>query len=288
MLPCVALEREGELFLFDCGEGAQIGLRRYGLRWGKLAALFISHLHGDHITGILGLLMSLQMADRVAPLALIGPPGLERYVRTSQRLLNTGFGFHLEFVETPGGGWIWEAEQYAVRALPLDHRTRCIGFRLEESERPGEFHVDAARRLGLEPGPAYGRLQRGESVAAPDGAIIRPDQVLGPARPGRAFAYVTDTRPCEAGVELARHADLLIHEGTFAEAEAAEAHARGHSTVVDAARIAARAGARQLVITHISPRYADSRPLEAEARAHFPQVSLASDGQEVEIPRRDA
>jgi ribonuclease Z len=276
-LACVALQRSGELILFDCGEAAQIQYRRAGLPFGKLTAICISHMHGDHVTGLMGLLMSLQMAERTAPLALYGPPGLEEYVRCNRRTLHTAFGYRLEFVQARDAQILWETDEYRVRCAPLDHRLFCLGFALEEASRPGRFNLERARELGVPEGPLFGRLQRGETVGLPDGRAITPDEVLGPARRGLKVAYCTDTRPSSAAVELARDADLLIHEGTFAADVAAEANMKGHSTVVQAAQIARRAGARRLALTHISPRYADASILREQARSVFPESVVVDD-----------
>jgi ribonuclease Z len=276
-LACVAVQRAGELILFDCGEAAQIQYRRAGLPFGKLTAICISHLHGDHVTGLLGLLMSLQMADRMAPLRLYGPPGLEEYVRCCRRALHTAFAYRLEVVEARGPRLLWEAGEYSVQCRPLEHRLFCLGFALEERTRPGRFQLERARELGVPEGPLFGRLQRGETVVLPDGREVRADQVLGPPRRGLKLAYCTDTRPSAATIELARGADLLIHEGTFAADMEAEANAKGHSTVVQAAEIARRADVRRLALTHISPRYADSGMLREQARAVFADSVVVDD-----------
>jgi ribonuclease Z len=271
------VQRQGELFLFDCGEAAQVQFRRGGLPFGKLAGIFISHLHGDHVTGLMGFLMTLQMAERTAPLRLCGPPGLGEYVRCCRRALHTAFGYRLEIVETREARLLWETPQYRIRCAPLDHRLFCLGFALEEEPRPGRFRLEQARALGVPEGPLYGRLQRGEAARLPGGGLVRPEQVLGPPRPGLKLAYCTDTRPCAGTIELARDADLLIHEGTFAADVGSEAHMKGHSTVAQAAEIARSAGVRRLALTHISPRYADVAPLRNQARAIFPESQVMSD-----------
>ena len=287
-LACVAVQRAGELILFDCGEAAQIQYRRAGLGFAPLTAVAITHLHGDHVTGLMGLLMSLQMADREEPLDLYGTPGLGEYVRCNQRVLKTGWDYPLNLTEQEGPHVFRETSAYRLLSAPLDHRgTPCLGFRLEEFPRPGRFDLGTARALGVPEGPLFGKLQRGETVTLPDGRTISPDQVLGPARPGAVLAYCTDTRPCSAAVELARGADLLIHEGTFAGDMRTEARRKGHSTVVDAAKIALDAGVRQLVITHLSPRYVDVSPLLAEARAVFPNTRIARDLMRVEVHHRE-
>lgn len=286
-LACVAVQRQGELFLFDCGEAAQIQYRRAGLGFAPLGAIAISHLHGDHVTGLMGLLMSLQMAGRTEPLDLYGTPGLNEYVRCNRRALHTQFGYGLRIREEGGPALFRETPAYRLTAAPLDHRLLCLGFRLEENARPGRFSVEAAEALGVPPGPLFGQLQRGETVQLPDGKQVSPDQVLGPPRPGAILTYCTDTRPCAAAVELARGADLLIYEGTFDASMPDEAARKGHSTVADAARVAQAAGARQLVITHLSPRYQDVSGLLAQARAIFPNTRIARDLWRVEIHHRE-
>jgi ribonuclease Z len=286
-LACVAVQRGGELFLFDCGEAAQIQYRRAGLGFARLTGIFISHLHGDHITGLMGLLMSLQMADRTLPLALVGPPGLAEYVRCSRRALHTHFAYPMRILEARSAQLVRATESYEIRCEALDHRLLCFGYAFEERPRPGRFDVEAARELGIPEGPMFGRLQRGEPVTLPDGRLVRPGQVLGPSRPGAKLAYCTDTRPCPAAVALARGADLLIHEGTFDADLADEAARKGHSTVVEAAGIAREAGVRRLAITHLSPRYIDPRPLLARAQAVFPETIIAEDLTRIEIYPRE-
>jgi ribonuclease Z len=290
-LPCVALQREGELFLFDCGEAAQIGMRRAGLGWARLEGLFISHMHGDHVTGLPGVMMSLQMVGREAPLTLVGPPGLEAWVRCFRRSLQTGFSYPVRIVEADGPGVVWEAPAYQVRCAPLDHRLFCLGFTLSEHDRPGRFNLERAKALGVPEGPLFGLLQRGETVEIPvaggGSRAVRPEEVLGAARPGLTVSYCTDTRPCPNAVELAQNADLLIHEGTFDGSMPEEAAAKGHSTVVEAARVAVEANARELVITHISPRYVDMTPLKEQARAVFRNTRFARDGKVFTLERRE-
>lgn len=286
-LASVAVQRQGDLFLFDCGEAAQIQYRRAALGFAGLSAIFISHMHGDHVTGLMGLLMSLQMADRVEPLQVYGPPGLSGYVHACRRHLQTRFSFPLSISESSGAGCVLETDAYRVTTEPLDHRMFCLGYRFEEHSRPGRFDVKRARALEVPSGPLFGALQHGNSVELPDGRVIRPQDVLGPARPGASFAYCTDTRPCPGAVTLAQNVDLLIHEGTFEAGREDEARRKGHSTVADAARAAQLSGARQLVVTHLSPRYQDPSVLAAQARAIFPNTRIARDLMRVEIQHRE-
>lgn len=286
-LACVAVQRKGELFLWDCGEAAQIQYRRAGLGFAPLVGIAITHLHGDHVTGLMGLLMSLQMAGRTEPLGLFGPPGLQEYVRVNRKCLHTRLHYELRFREARGDEVLLETGDYRLRCAPLEHRTLCLGFRLEEFPRPGRFNIEAARALQLPDVRMFHRLQHGETVTLPDGREVSPEQVLGPARPGAVVAYCTDTRPCAPAVELARGADLLIHEGTFDGAMAREAHRKAHSTVIDAARTALAAGVRRLVLTHLSPRYVDAGPLLAQAREVFPETYIARDLASFDVHHRE-
>lgn len=276
-LPAIALVRQGEVFLFDCGEGTQHQLRRSGVRMGRLRHIFLTHFHGDHVTGLPGLLMSLQMSERTTPLSLYGPPGLGEMIRFFQRMMHTHFTYELQILEFEEEGKVLETEAYWVEARRLEHRVLTFGFALVERPRPGRFDVEKAQRLGIPPGPLFGQLQRGEAVRLPDGRWVLPEEVIGPSRPGRRIAYCTDTRPCPNGVELARGADLLIHEATFTHDLYEEAVFRGHSTAREAAQVALEAGASSLILTHFSPRYQKVEPLLEEARALFPRTWAAHD-----------
>jgi ribonuclease Z len=286
-LACVAVQRLGELFLFDCGEATQIQYRRAALGFAPLSAILISHLHGDHVTGLIGLLMSLQLADRMEPLTIFGPGGLKEYISCNRRALGTGFAYRVDVKEIESPGEVYRSEAYRISCAFLDHRVTCLGFSIAEFPRPGRFQVEAAARLGVPQGPLFGQLQRGQPVALADGREVTPEMVLGPPRPGASIAYCTDTRPCEAAIALAQDADLLIHEGTFEEGMADDAHRKGHSTVTDAARVAKAAAARRLAITHLSPRYRDAGPLRQQARAIFPDTIVARDLLRLEVYPRD-
>lgn len=283
-LPCVALQREGELFLFDCGEGAQIRFRKARLRFSRLRWILISHLHGDHVTGLMGLLMSLQMSERTEPLTIAGPAGIADYVRFNRRALLTDFSYEIEFCELEGEGClVHDGPEYVIEAGRLQHRVPTYGFAVAEKDRPGVFDLEAARALGIPEGPLYGRLQQGEPVTLDDGQVIRPEQVLGPPRPGQRIAYVADTRPCHNAVLLSRRAALVIHEGTFGAELADEARKKKHCTVVEAAQTARDAEADRLVLTHFSPRYLDLEELRQQAAEVFPAVECAVDLMEIEL-----
>ena len=283
-LPAVVVVRLGEMFLFDCGEGAQIRFRKARLKFTRLSWILISHMHGDHITGLMGLLMSLQMAERTEPLHLAGPEGLREYVAVNKRLLRTDFGYPLLVHELNGDqGVVCDGPEYRIEFAALQHRVPTFGYALLEKDRPGTFDLAAAQALGVPMGPLFGQLQRGEAVTLADGTAVTPEQVLGPPKPGKRVAYVADTRPCRNAEWLARGAELLIHEATFAGELAEEARQKKHCTVLDAARTATVAAARRLVLTHFSPRYLDLEPLAAEAATIFPDVLAATDLLELDV-----
>lgn len=284
----VALFRDGEMFMFDCGEGTQTQLARSSLRPGALSALLLTHFHGDHVNGLPGFLGTLTLNNREEGLPLIAPRGLRRWLKAlrSVGILTPGFPLHIREVEQRGV--VLRGDGWRVEARPLDHRIACWGYAFIEDERPGRFDVAAARALGVPPGPLFGKLQRGEIVTLEDGTQVRPDEVLGEARPGLKIAYCCDTVPCEGAVELARDADVLIHESTYLPGEERMAHRRGHSTAADAARCAREAGAHKLVLTHFSQKHMRTEEFVSGAREIFEDVVAAHDFFELEVARREA
>ncbi len=274
---CTAVFREGELILFDCGEGAQTQLTRAKLRPGALQLICISHFHGDHINGLPGLLGTLQLNQRTKPLTLIGPEGLNRYTRGLMRLGVLGVRYGLNIIEISRPGVVYRHRGFEISAQRLKHRITCWGYRLVELDRPGKFDVEAAKALGVPPGPMFGRLQNGETLTLDDGHVVSPQQVMGARRCGRSLAYCCDTQPCEGALKLAQGVDLLLHEGTYAPDEENLAHTRGHSTMADAARTAREAGAKRLIITHISPKYLRTDGFERSVREIFPRTRIARD-----------
>ena len=276
------LAREGEWLLFDCGEGTQYQLLRTDLRLSRMRYVFVTHLHGDHVLGLPGLLGTLNLSRHERPVTVYGPPGIERYLRDVFRSIFFRPNFPLDVREVEAGT-VLDTDAFAVEARRLNHRVTAFGYAVHEKPRPGHFRIDDAVRLGVPAGPLYGLLQRGESVTLPDGRTVVASDIVDPDRPGLRVAYCTDTGPSEAAVELARDADLLIHEATYTTDMREEAEERGHSTAAGAAAVARDAGARQLLITHFSPRYDDTAPLLAEARAVFANTIAARDLLEVDI-----
>jgi ribonuclease Z len=280
----LALTYAGRVFLFDCGEGTQQQFLRSPVRSGAIEAIFITHLHGDHLYGLPGLLASLGLNGREAPLTVCGPPGIHAYLAA---IPYRGTPYPIHVAEVDGEGEIVRGRGFAVRSALLEHSVTCLGFAFVEDERPGVFDVTRARALGVAEGPMFGRLQRGETIELPDGLVVRSDEVVGPRRRGRRVVYCTDTRPCRPAVELAAGTDVLIHEATSGNDYAQEAVERLHATAAEAASVARDAGARKLILTHFSARYRDVTPLLDEARAIFPETVAASDFEEFPVTAPD-
>jgi ribonuclease Z len=282
----LALQREGETLLFDCGEGTQRQMMRYGVGF-SFAEVFFSHFHADHMLGIIGLLRTMGLQDRTAPVTLYGPRGADRILTAAMQLGVERNKFPVAVQEVRPGDCLRRAE-YDIVVFETEHRADTVGYALAEHTRLGRFHPERARELGVPEGPSWGELHRGRSVRLDDGRVIGPEDLVGPPRRGRTVVYSGDTRPHLALIEAARGADLLIHEATFGGDEAERAVETGHSTASEAARVAVEAGVRRLVLTHISPRYSRDAPeLLAEARAVFPETVIARDGLVVDVPFED-
>lgn len=282
----VALVREGETLLFDCGEGTQRQMMRHGASF-ALADIFFTHFHADHVIGVIGLLRTLALQGRTEPMRLWGPTGAERMLR---RAVTFGFdriAFPVEINEFEPGARI-PRDGYEIVAYPVSHGpARAVGYAVVEEERKGRFDPEEARRLGVPEGPLWGQLHRGATVTLPDGTTVSPETIVGAPRPGRRVVITGDTRPCDTTIEMAQGADLLVHEATFGEDEAERARETGHSTAREAAEVAKAAGVRGLVLTHFSARYSrDPSELEREAKAVFREVVIAKDGLELDVPFR--
>ena len=282
----VRLAQRSELWLFDCGEGTQHQFLRSDLRLSQLRRIFITHMHGDHVFGLPGLLASLGLSGSSGGVDLYGPDPLESYLEGVLRTSSTRIGYPLEVHQVRSAAEanriVFEDADLTVRATPLHHRVPAYAYRVEEKPKPGRFDIQKAQELAIPPGPVYASLKRGETVALEDGRQIDGRTLCGPEKAGASLVYCTDTVFCEAAVTLAKGADLLIHESTFSHAEADMAFQRQHSTSTMAAQTAAEAGVGQLVLTHLSPRYAPGNAvtaddLLAEAKAIFPNTVLAKD-----------
>jgi ribonuclease Z len=279
-LTSVLLRREGELFLFDGGEGTQVALRRLNLRWKKISVIFVSHTHADHVTGIPGLLMLSSQVDRDDPLYIIGPPRIAEYIETSRRVLDMYINYEVIVKEITEPGIVYEGDGFHVRCFPLRHTKPCFGYTLEEDIRPGEFHPEKAESLGVPRGPLWSRLQSGETVKAADGRDVYPNEVLGAARSGRKFSFVTDSLAFPEIVPEVANSDLFVCEGMFERELAEDAHSKKHMTAEEAARIAASAeGIKKLALIHYSPRYTEFnlKQILKEAQKIFPNTVLTRD-----------
>jgi ribonuclease Z len=282
----IMMHRGGDSLLFDCGEGTQRQMMRYGTGF-SVNDIFFGHLHADHFLGITGLLRTMGLQGREELMRLWAPEGGARTLHEAANLGMERVTFPLEIHELQPEQRV-QRDGYEIVAYRSQHGLRSLGYALIEAERLGRFDPGRARDLGVPEGPLFGKLHRGEPIEL-DGRIITPEELVGPARPGRRVVYTGDTRPCRETLEIARDADLLIHDATFAHEEASRAKETNHSTAREAADLAHRAGVLQLALTHISARYADDvRPLEREARAVFRPTVIAYDGLTIEVPYRDA
>jgi len=283
------LPQRAEIWLFDCGEGTQHQVLRSDLKISQLRRIFITHLHGDHIFGLMGLLASCGMAGNAQAIDIYGPEGLEAYLQACTKYSQTHFSYPIK-VHTIKPGLIYEDQEFNVSCQLLKHRIPAHGYRIVEKDKPGKFNLEKAKALGIPPGPIYSKLKRGETVALPDGRKIHGKQLCGPTEIGRKMAYCTDTVFCENAIALAENVDMLIHEATFAHQDAQMAFERLHSTSTMAAQVALAAQVKLLVMTHFSPRYGPANALSlddllTEAKAIFPNTKLAYDFFSHEIPR---
>ncbi|HEY4101388.1 MAG TPA: ribonuclease Z [Gemmatimonadales bacterium] len=276
------VQREGDLFLFDCGEGTQRQMMRYGAGF-AVDDVFITHYHADHTLGIPGLLRTMGLQGRTAPLRLHGPRGAQRHLGALTALGMERPKFPVEIFAVQPGDVIPRGD-YDLVVGAAKHKGDCLAFAIVEHERLGRFDPERARELGIPEGPLWGRIHRGESVTLADGRVVEPHELVGATRPGRRLVYSGDTAPSDAIVELARGADLLIHEATFGADEVERARETNHSTARDAATAARDAGVRRLVLTHLSARYSRDAPeLVAEARDLFPATEVARDGMVIDV-----
>jgi ribonuclease Z len=285
----IALQREGETMLFDCGEGTQRQMMRYGVSF-ALRDIFFTHWHSDHLLGVIGLLRTMGLLnifggqERRDPLVLYGPKGAERILTQALAVGIERVKFPVEIMELKVGDVV-KRRDYDITTFATDHRADTVGYALVEHQRLGRFHPERAREFGVPEGPLWGKLHKGETVTTPEGRTVSPADLVGPPRPGRTVVISGDTRPVESLRVAATGADLLVHEATFSEEDRERARETGHSTAEEAARIAGEAGVKRLVLTHISPRYTRDAPeLLAEAKMIFPETVVAKDGLVVDVP----
>ena len=281
----IMINREGELLLFDCGEGTQQQMMRARTGMMNLSSIFVSHFHADHFLGIPGLIQTMSFMGRKEPLIIYGPDGTREFTELFKvfgffNLKYEIYGIHLK----PGD--IVERKDYVIQAIMTEHSIPSLGYALIENPRPGRFNREKAVELGIPPGPRFAELQNGNSLEI-DGRIVKPEDVMGPLRPGRTLVYSGDTRPCESILKASRDADLLIHDCSFSDEMADWAEESRHSTAGEVAALAKEAGVRRLVLTHISSRYTDDvEPILDDSKKIFKDVIVAEDLMEIEIPNR--
>jgi ribonuclease Z len=283
-LPAVLIQRQNEHLMFDCGEGVQRQMIRAKVGFHKKMKVFVSHMHGDHVLGLPGLLQTMALMDRQKKLEIYGPEGIKRFLEDTREVLQFALTFPVEIHEVYDAGAICREEEYAVEATWSNHVIPSLAYAFVEKPRPGKFYPDKARVLGVPEGELWSKLQHGEKVKLPDGRVVKPEEVVGAQRPGRKIVYTGDTRPFKGFAQFAAGADLVIHDATFDDALAEKASEDGHSTPSQAAEGAKKAKAKKLVLTHISARYADVGPLLEQAQRVFTNTVVAEDFMELELP----
>lgn len=279
-LSSVALWREGDVHLFDCGENAQMRMLQAGLKRSKIENIFISHFDVDHYSGLLGLLATLQLQRRDKPITLVGPEGLQEFVEFNFKFANIDLNYEIKYVEVSEdieSERVVDANEYYVEARPLNHTTFCLGYRFQEKDRPGKVDAEKAEKLGITKDEQYKALKAGEDITLEDGTEIKSYDIVGHPRPGDSFAYITDTKYCPNSVKLAMNTNILYHEATFSSSLADKAAETGHSTSEDAARVANESQTKLLVISHFSARYTNPFVLLREAREKFFPAWLATE-----------
>jgi ribonuclease Z len=291
----LAIAREGETLLFDCGEGTQRQLMRFGVGF-TFSEILFTHFHADHFLGLTGLVRTLGLQGREEPLTLYGPAGASRYLGAAAQLGVERSPFEIVIREVQAGERL-NRDGYELEVIPVEHGRHAVGYALREHRRLGRFNPERARELGVPEGPLWGRLHRGEAVefdvTTESGVVERrtvgPEDLVGAPRPGRLLVYSGDTRPCEAVVAASEGADLLIHEATFSHEELERARETAHSTAREAAQVALAARVRRLALTHLSARYSAAPDvLRDEARQVFRDTTVARDGLVIDLPFQEA
>jgi len=283
-LPAVLVKRKGEQLLFDCGEGVQRQMIIAGASFHKKMKVFITHMHGDHMLGLPGLIQTMALLGRDKTLEVYGPVGIRKFLDAIKETVHFGLTFPIEILEVEVPGVIEEEEEYAVNAAWANHGTPSLAYSVIEKPRPGKFYPEKAKALGVPEGPLWGQLQHGKTVRLNNGKLVKPKDVMGLPRPGRKIVYTGDTRPFEELPDFASKADLLIYEATLDDALAEKAAEEGHSTPSQAAEVARKAKVKKLVLTHISARYENPKMLLKQARKIFKNTLVAEDFLKIEIP----
>ena len=283
-LPAILVSRKGEQIMFDCGEGVQRQMTRAGGGFHRKTKIFVTHMHGDHVLGLPGLLQTMALLDRQRKLEIYGPTGIKQFLKCIKETVQFVLTFQVEIHEIKEAGTVCEEEEYVVQAARADHVVPSLSYAFVEKPRAGRFNPEKAKKMDVPEGPLWSKLQQGHEVKSLRGKTVRPEQVVGHSRPGRKVVYTGDTRPCDDVLRLALGADLLIHDATLADDLAEKAHEDGHSTPTQAAQTAKKARVKQLILTHISARYDDTKLLLDEAAKVFKRTRVAEDLMTVEVP----
>ena len=280
-LSCICLERDGEILMFDAGEAAQISYMKSGLGWNKKMKIFVTHLHGDHCVGILGLLQTMSMQNRSEPLEIFGPGGIEEFIAANIKVLNFGLSFPI-LINTIKDEKIFEDEKFSIHTCKANHSITAFSYLFEEKDKPGRFNIEKAKELGIPEGELWNKLQNGNEITVNE-KIIKPEQVLGEKRPGKKIGISGDTMPTKELEEFFQECDYLVFNSTFLETEKQKAQDTCHSTAKQAATVARNAKVKNLVLTHFSARYRDEVEHLKEAKEIHDSVITAKDLLEIEI-----
>ena len=283
-LPCVVVKCPKDQWMFDCGENVQHQMMGAKVSFHRKMKIFITHLHGDHVLGLPGLLQTMALMERKEPIQIYGPVGLKAFLVCTKETLNFGLNYPVEINEIKSEGVICDQEESQVIANRSNHAVESYAFAFIEKPRPGKFYPEKAKALGIPAGELWSKLQRGQEVTAYNGKVVKPSDVMGPIRAGRKIVYTGDTKPFDAFTKFAEGADLVIHDCTFDDSLTEKAGVDGHSTPSQAASQAKAANAKRLVLSHISARYSDASPLLQQAKKVFPNSILAEDYMELELP----
>jgi ribonuclease Z len=287
-LPAVLIKRQNEQLMFDCGEGVQRQMIKAKVGFHRKMKIFVSHMHGDHVLGLPGLLQTMALMDRQKKIEIYGPEGVKQFLECVREILHFGLTFPVEIHEIYDAGTVCEETDYIVEAAKSNHVITSLAYAFVEKPRPGKFYPEKARALGVPEGELWSKLQHGEKIKLPNGQVIKPSEVMGLPRQGRKIVYTGDTRPFTGFAKFATNADLVIHDSTFDDTLNEKAEVDGHSTPSQAAQQAKKAKAKKLVLTHISARYADPQLLLEQAQKFFKNTLVAEDFMELELPLPDS
>jgi ribonuclease Z len=283
-LPSVVVQCPREQWMFDCGENVQRQMMAAKVSFHRKMKIFITHLHGDHVLGLPGLLQTMALMERKEPVQIYGPVGIKDFLVCTKETLNFGLNYPVEINQIIADGVVCDEEEYSIETIKSNHAVESYAFAFVEKPRPGKFYPKKAQALGIPAGELWSRLQRGEEITLADGKLVKPSYVMGPMRAGRKIVYTGDTKPFEAFAKFAEGADLVIHDCTFDDSLIEKAAVDGHSTPSQAAGQAKSAGAKRLVLSHISARYPNAGLLLEQAKIVFPDTVLAEDFLELEFP----